>query len=118
MTLSRYALTGDVRDEGEIFVQRGRRLADGAPVLIKRAKGEYPSPRALASLRAEHAITRDLSLRGVVRSYALERDGSGVALILMDPGGIPLEDVLLGGRLDLDVALRLAASLAGTLASL
>lgn len=117
MTLSGYTITGAVLADGETVLERGRRTADGAPVLIRRPQGEYPGLREIERLRLEHAITRELDLPGVVRARALERDGGGVALVLDDPGGRPLADALREGRLGLEPALRIAAGLAATLAA-
>ncbi|MCC6552183.1 MAG: AAA family ATPase [Polyangiaceae bacterium] len=116
MTLSGYAIEGELLADGEIVIERGR-APDGAPVLIKRARSEYPSPREIARLRNEHAITRELDLPGVIRVRELVRAGGGIALVLDDPGGRPLADALLGGCLGLAEALRVASSLAGTLAA-
>ena len=115
MTLAGYSITGAVLTDGETVLERARRAADGAEVLIRRTRGEYPSPRHIARLRLEYAITRELDLPGVVRALALERDGGGVALVLDDPGGRPLADALREGSLGLERALRVAAALAATL---
>ena len=71
-------------------VYRGRRLADGQPVILKLLNLDYPSPKQLASYRQEYEILRRLKHEGVVRVFALEEIEHRPVLVLEDFGGIPL----------------------------
>ncbi|WP_169796603.1 protein kinase domain-containing protein [Chondromyces crocatus] len=107
-----------IHESPEVFLCRGYRNEDRAPVTLKLLKEEIQSPRAVARLRHEYAILRDLDIRGVVKSYGLVEHGQSCALVLEDPGGEPLHHVLRRERLELRTALELASSLADTLAAL
>ncbi|WP_437682715.1 AAA family ATPase [Sorangium sp. So ce131] len=116
--LGQYTITAEIHESAETLLYHGYRNADRAPVTVKLLKDENPTAKAVAKLRHEHAILRDIHLPGVVRPYTLEEHGSGWALVLEDAGGEPLHHVLRSRRLDLTTALRIASSVADTLAGL
>src|SRR5438309_6855044 len=112
LQLAAYTTTAEVYQGGEAALYRGYRNADHAPVAIKVLKGDHPDARAVAKLRHEHALLKDLAIPGVVRSYGLEKDDGRLALILEDLGGEPLHAILKARRLTPETALSIAASLA------
>lgn len=120
LELPGYTLTTETYVGSETAVYRGHRDADGAPVAIKVTSNEYPTGREIARLRREFALLRELDgLPGVVRAYALERCGKRLSLVMEDLGATSLHDLLAErGRLDVETALRTAASLADTLDAL
>lgn len=95
----------------------GRRIQDGAPVLIK-ALHEDAEPHRIARLRYEHALLRDLEAPGVARLLAYERWGETQALVLALPPGRPMRALLRAGTMDLRAALRVGAGLARALGAL
>ncbi|AUX22496.1 histidine kinase [Sorangium cellulosum] len=113
-----YTLTRLIHESATSTVYRGYRNEDGAPVAVKRLKGDRPDPAEIAKLRYEHAIARELSLPGVVRVLALEKIGANLALVMEDAGGCPLHELIGSSALDLQAALRVARSLARTLDSI
>lgn len=119
LELPGYTLPDLVYEGSETRVYRGHRDRDRAPVAVKLTRSEFPTARELARLRRELAILRDLDVPGVVRAYALEPCGRGLALVMEDPGGCSLHE-LLGRRARLDVgsAIRFAIALAGCLDAL
>src|ERR1700741_3709892 len=63
---------------------RARPVADGASVVIKLLKSEYPTPEEVDRLTHEHRIGEGLQLDGVVRPLRIERFKHRVGLILED----------------------------------
>lgn len=117
LRLHQYSL--DTRIEGDEYgaLYRGHSDADRRPILAKVLADEYPSLTDIARLRHEHAVESELDLEGVVTPLGLEAHGHGVVLVLQDPGGVTLSSLLGPGPLELALALRIAASLATTLAA-
>ncbi|WP_437759787.1 protein kinase domain-containing protein [Sorangium sp. So ce1389] len=113
--LSRYTLIQPIHEGRSTTLYRGRRSADGVPIVAKVLKSEYPEPRDIAKLRHEFAILRQLALPGVVLAHAMEKHHHGVALVLEDTGGQSLAQVLAARRLDPVTVLRITVSLADTL---
>jgi len=91
---------------------------DNRPVIVKVLNTEYPSPDAVARLKHEYALTRDLQVDGVARTLALEKFGNGLALILEDFGGVMLKTMIAAGPLSLEAALKTGCRLAGILAQI
>ncbi|WP_104987348.1 AAA family ATPase [Sorangium cellulosum] len=116
--LGQYTITAEIHESAETLLYQGYRNTDRAPVTVKLLKDENPTAKAVAKLRHEHAILTDIDLPGVVRPYTLAEHGNGWALVLEDAGGGPLHHVLRSRRLDLPTALRIASSVADTLAGL
>jgi predicted ATPase/tRNA A-37 threonylcarbamoyl transferase component Bud32 len=116
--LDNYTTTAEIHQGAEAALYRGHRNTDHAPVTIKLLRGDHPDARAVAKLRHEHALLKDLAIPGVVKPYGLEKHRGSLALILEDLGGEPLHAMLKARRLDLKTALSIAASLAETLDAL
>src|SRR6202051_1622817 len=97
--------------EGDIALYRGS--GDGlTPILL--AAAEETSPGCVERLEHEYALKSVLDADWAARPVALTRDKGRIALVLEDPGGMPLDRSLV---LPLDVLhfLRIAISLAGAL---
>jgi serine/threonine protein kinase len=105
--------------DGEVVVSRGRR-DDGndhqASVLVVAPAAEHPSPRTLERLAHEYSLRDELNGAWAARPRELVRERGRTLLVLDDPGGEPL-DRLLGRPMHLRTFLRLAGSIATTLAS-
>ncbi|XXX80375.1 AAA family ATPase [Sorangium sp. So ce134] len=113
--LSRYTLNEPIHEGRSSILYKGRRSADGVPIVAKVLKSEYPEPREIAKLRHEFAILKQLALPGVVLAHALEKHHHGVALVLEDTGGRSLAQLIARQRLGLETVLRIGVSLADTL---
>lgn len=89
------------------------------PVAVKATRSEYPTTRELGRLRREFGVLQHIAgVPGVVRAYALEKCGRGLALVMEDLGARSLADVLKAQRLDLRRALQIAITLADTLSAI
>jgi predicted ATPase/GAF domain-containing protein/ABC-type transporter Mla MlaB component len=105
-------------DEGyETTVHRAVRTEDGARVILKVTKSEYPTARELARLRREFGILRALDVPRVPRAVALHEHGRGLALVMSDLGSRTLRSLLEERRLTVGEVLALAVSLSDVLAS-
>src|ERR1700674_1216201 len=97
--------------EGDIVLYRGS--GNGlTPILLVAA--EETSPGCVERLEHEYALKSELDAEWAARPVALTHDNGRMTLVLEDPGGTPL-DQLLGGPLDVSHFLRIAIPLAGAL---
>src|SRR2546425_2752129 len=97
-------------------LHRGRRRADGAPVLLKTPH-RSPAPAAdVKLLEREFEILRDVGVPGVPRVYELLRHDGRCTLVLEDAGGVPVEARRPSDPLDLDSFFKLATRLCTGLA--
>ncbi len=94
---------------------RARRRHDHAPVLLKLPRRDPPRALDVALLWHELEILHQLTDPGVLRVRELVRGDGLPALVLEDPGGVPLQSLSGTGPLDLgsflDVAIRLVGIL-------
>ena len=118
INVSHHTIQEEIHRGENTVLYRGLRDEDGAPVVVKLLRSEYPSPSEVAKLRHEHAITRSLALAGVVKVHGMEKYGHGSALVMASAGGRSLDRALRAQPLGLPTALRIAASIAGTLAAI
>ncbi|SHH12025.1 trifunctional serine/threonine-protein kinase/ATP-binding protein/sensor histidine kinase [Bradyrhizobium erythrophlei] len=97
--------------EGDIALYRG--CGNGlAPILL--AAAEEGSLGCVERLEHEHALKAELDAHWAARPVALARHNGGMALVLEDPGGTPV-DRLLDGPLEISHFLRIAIPLAEVL---
>ena len=79
-------------------------------VLVLSPVAEYPTPESLKRLEHEYSLREELDPAWAARPIAMARHWDRTVLVLEDPGGVPL-DQLLGQPLDLAFSLRLAIGL-------
>lgn len=106
--LANYAVTTVLHEGSSTSILRGTRKDTGTPVVIKVPRGEYPTPRELATFRQECLLLRSLNTPGVVKAYGIEKYGNGLALILEDLHGQSLAALINSRRLDLLSQLKIA----------
>ena len=98
---------------GEFTLYRGS--GDGLdPILLVAPIGEYSSRESLKRLEHEHDLKAELDADWAVRPVDLSRHDGRMALVLEDPGGEPL-DQLLGQPMDVTEFLRIAIPLAAAI---
>src|SRR5262245_2520534 len=103
-----YLLGTEIHCGEHHLLRRGRREADGTPVLLRRASPSDDPHRELA-LRA------DLGVAGVPRALDVVRDDGGRSwLVTEDRGGVPLD----AGPVELGTFFHLAVQLAAILGEL
>ncbi len=97
----------------ELFrLYRGRRLTDGACVLVKAPSHERAAD--IAALRRESEVIAGLPFTDVLRPVVQELR-HGCALVMEHPGGAPLSSLIAAGQRDIGLALAIGIRLATTL---
>jgi PAS domain S-box-containing protein len=111
--LSRYGVKPLRKDENFILY-RGRSRYDASQILVLSPLTEYPAPEILKRLEHEYSLREELDSTWVARPIAMARHWDRTVLVLEDPGGVPL-DQLLGQPLEVAFSLRLAVNLSRTI---
>ncbi|MGF6301396.1 putative ATPase [Paraburkholderia sp. WC7.3d] len=109
-----------VWEDGERVFTRGRRPGDGGgddDVLIARPAAEHPPLGILDRLAHEFGLKDELYGGWAVRPLELVREGGRTLLVLEDPGGEPLAQ-LLGAPMGVASVLHLAVGIAAALGKL
>jgi PAS domain S-box-containing protein len=107
--LSRYVVEPLRKDENYILY-RGRSRYDASQILVLSPLAEYPAPEILKRLEHEYSLKLELDPTWATRPIAMARHWDRTVLVLEDPGGMPL-DQLLGEPWAIAFSLRLAISL-------
>jgi len=107
--LSRYFLEA-LRTDEELILYRGWSEDDATRVLVLSPVAERPRPETLKRLEHEFSLRDELNRAWFARPIAIAPHVGRTVLVLDDPGGIPL-DQLLGRPLDIGFSLRLAIRL-------
>jgi hypothetical protein len=111
--LSTYSLELLWNDK-ELNLYRGRSEHDDSQILVLSPSVEHPAPETLKRLEHEYSLREELEPTWAARPITITRHWNRTVLVLEDPGGVPL-DQLLGQPLELVFALRLAVELAGVI---
>lgn len=104
-------LTHRLYDGRDSTLYRGRRTADGLPVVLKVLKDPHPSPARLAALQHEYAVLRALEGANGIQAHALFEDQGRWALVMEDFGGTSLKELGLAGKLAVEDVLELALAM-------
>jgi serine/threonine protein kinase len=113
--LSAYVLE-PIREGPGFTLYRGRQHGSPSRVLAVALAAEHPSPQGLQRLEHEYSLAAELDSAWAAKPLALARHEGRTILVLMDPGGEPLDLVLQQGQLlDLTRVLRIAIGLATAL---
>jgi PAS domain S-box-containing protein len=106
-------------EDGERVFSRARRPADGGDRtrLIAQPAVEQPAPASLDRLAHEFELKDELDGAWAVRPLELVCEGGGTLLVLEDPGGEPLERLIVA-PIAVGSALRLAVGIAAALGKL
>ena len=107
--LSRYVFE-TLRKDDEFILFRGQSKDDASQVLVLSPAVQRPTPESLKRLEHEYSLKEELDSRWATRPIAIARHWDRPVLVLGDPGGVPL-DQLLRRPLDIAFSLRLAISL-------
>jgi len=107
-----------LREAADFILYRGRQHGDPSPILAVAPTTEHPSPQSLRRLEHEYSLASELDPAWAAKPLALTRHEGRTLLVLKDPGGELLDQVLERGRgqpLDLTRFLRIAIGLAAAL---
>ena len=114
--LSRYVFEA-LRNDEEFILYRGQSKDDASQVLVLSPAVQRSTPKSLKRLEHEFSLKEELDRTWAARPIAIARHWDRTVLVLEDPGGVPL-DQLLGHPLDMAFALRVAISLSAAIGHL
>jgi predicted ATPase/signal transduction histidine kinase len=100
-----------LRKDDDFILYRGQDRSDGSQVLALSPVKEPPELQALKRIKQELSLKPDLDPEWAIRTIGIARHWGRRVLVLEDPGGVPL-DQLLGHPLEVAFALRVAINLA------
>jgi PAS domain S-box-containing protein len=103
-----------LRKGADFTLYRGRQHGDPSPVLVLAPTAEYPSPESLRRLEHEYSLAAEMDHESSAKPLALTHHEGRTILVLEDPGGEPLDQILhlhQGQPLDLRRALRISIGL-------
>jgi PAS domain S-box-containing protein len=127
--LSRYVFE-TLRKDAEFILYRGQPEDDAAPVLLAAPVLEYPRPESLKLLEHAYSFKEELDRAWAARPIAITRHWNRAVLVMEDPGGVPLDQLLGRARnasaladagrqpLDIELSLSLAISLSNGIGQL
>ena len=107
-----------LREGADFILYRGRQHGNPSPVLALAVSAKQPSTQSLRRLDHEYSLAAKLDPAWAAKPLALTRHEGRTILVLNDPGGEPLDQVLerhQGQPLDLSRSLSMAISLASAL---
>ena len=113
MELSKHVFEALRRDEDSILY-RGRREEDSSQVLVLAPAKEEPRRESVRRLEHEYSLREELDPSWAARPIELAFHWNRPVLVLQDPGGAPLSQ-LMGRAFELRSSLRLAANLAAVI---
>ena len=114
--LSKYILEVLHQDD-EFVLYRGRSKEGESRALVLSPVAEYPAPEILKRLEHEYSLREELDPTWMARPMAMAHHWNRPVLVLEDPGGSPL-DQLLGQPLEIAFSLRLAVSASRAIAQM
>src|SRR5215470_4293691 len=82
-----------LRESADFTLYRGRKHDDPSPVLAV-ALFEQPSPQSIRRLMHEYSFAADLDPAWAAKPLAITRYEGRTTLLLQDPGGHPLDQIL------------------------
>ena len=83
-----------LREGSDFTLYRGRQPGNPSPVLAVAPATEQPSPQILRRLEHEYSLAAELDPVWAVKPLTLTRHAGRTILVLKDPGGEPLDQVL------------------------
>src|SRR5260370_38182958 len=107
-----------LREGADFTLYRGRQHGNPSSILAVALAAEQPSPQSLRRLEHEYSLAAELDPAWAAKPLELTRHEGRTILVLNDPGGEPLDQILerdQGQPLDLTRFLRIAISLAKAL---
>ena len=108
-----------LREAADFILYRGRQHGDPSPILAVAPATKHPLPQSLRRLEHEYLLASELDPAWAAKPLALTHHEGRTLLVLTDPGGEPLDQVLERGRgqpPELTRLLRIAIGLAAALA--
>ncbi|MDJ1182475.1 ATP-binding response regulator [Roseofilum casamattae] len=115
ISLPNYQIADPIYSGSRTLVYRAIRIPDERAVIIKILRNPHPHFNELLGFRNQYAIATNLDSPYIVRPLALERYGSGYALVMPDEGAISLSEYWQASVSDLTTFLEISIQLADVL---
>src|SRR5258708_24736608 len=97
MDLSDYAFEA-IHSDGDFVLSRGRERTSATShrrsILVKTARSEQPRPGTVRTMEHEFSLRADLDSTWAIRPLELMQYKGRTILVLEDPGGEPLDQML------------------------
>ncbi|MGD1703186.1 trifunctional serine/threonine-protein kinase/ATP-binding protein/sensor histidine kinase [Dapis sp. BLCC M229] len=81
-----------IHESDRTLVYRAQNVENEQSVIIKLMRNQYPSFRELVQFRNQYAISKNLEIEGIIKTYALQRYENRYAMIMEDMGGVSLAE--------------------------
>ncbi|MFZ5353058.1 MAG: AAA family ATPase [Bacillota bacterium] len=118
LNLPGYIINSRVYEGKKTLLYRGIREIDGASVLFKFLKDEYPSMLDIAKLKYEFEINKRIHGDGIVYIYSIEQFNNTPVLVIEDFGGESLKSFIRKKTMDLKSFILIAKMLAKALVNI
>ena len=96
-----YSINESLKRDDDRHLIRGVRAEDNLPVLIREIPSKSSEPHLAKQLESEFSTLRGINIPGVLKAHELVVGSDSIALVLEDPGGTLLDELLASGPLDL-----------------
>ncbi|MGE0886804.1 MAG: sigma 54-interacting transcriptional regulator [Blastocatellales bacterium] len=116
-----YEVTQNLLRNERQTLDRGRRISDEKPVLIKTPGQTIQASNDGELLAGEYQLLRQIHINGIPGPVELSRtegDSCTTFLVMEDGGGLPLSDLITSRKIDLNVFFKLAIQIAQIVAEL
>jgi len=113
-----YKIHGLVHECNSVQIFRGQAVEIEMPVFIKVLDKEKADPAEMSMFLNEYETLRKLSIDGIIKPVKIEQYGLNIALIMEDPGVLPLREYIKNHSIDLYGFLKISVQLAETLGQL
>jgi PAS domain S-box-containing protein len=107
-----------IRQGADFTLYRGQQYGNPSPVLVVVPTADHPSPESLRRLAHEYSLASEIDPEWAAKPLVLTRHEGRTVLVLEDPGGEPLDQILHQCQvqlLDLRRTLRIAIGIARAL---
>jgi predicted ATPase/signal transduction histidine kinase/tRNA A-37 threonylcarbamoyl transferase component Bud32 len=94
LTLSEYQINSTLHEGLETIIYRAQTPTEGATIILKVLKAEYPTLEAITRLKHEYQIRQNLDSQQIVKAISLETFDNRLGLVLEDFGGESLAQLL------------------------
>lgn len=113
LELSGYRAVEELGSNEEISLYRVVRLEDNLSMIAKTTSDQYTGSSRMASFQYEYEQLHKLGGKGVLQPYRLETADNRPVLLMYDPGGVTLQQMMLShrGSLKLSELLRVAIAI-------
>ena len=91
--LSKYEFE-PLREDGALILYRARSREEQVEILVLSLLGERPLPESVKRLENEYSLREELDPAWATQPFCLTAHGDRTALLLHDPGGLPLDHLL------------------------